>query len=322
MKIMNVFKKCNRMLARGSLQAAFWLAKIVPYRFLYAFVDCVVMLVLYRTNSRLLRNARQSIDLAFGNQKSQKEKDLLVRLTFKNLGRVIAEGIHYIARPQVFEGNITIEGESHLKAALGKGKGIVAVTAHLGNFPLMLGWLAGRGYRVNVLMRPSRDSKMAEFIVEKFSLFGGKIIFTVPERECVQKSIKALRQNELLFILIDQNYGADARIFVDFFGHKAATGASPVAFARRTGAGILPVFCVRKEGDLHIIVEPGFDLKGDIEEDICLRENVQGLTRIIERYVRQYPELWSWMHNRWKSKPVVSDKDAGGRAEDSHAVIV
>lgn len=107
----------------------------------------------------------------------------------------------------------------------------------------------------------------------------------------------------MLFILIDQNYGADARIFVDFFGQKAATGASPIAFAWRTGAGVVPIFSVRTAQDkIRIVVDPELDIERNHKTQDVMAQQVQVLTGVVERYVVRYPELWSWVHDRWKSK--------------------
>lgn len=305
----NIIKKINRILVRWMFVLTLGLARIIPRNVLYWFVDSVIMMALYRTNTRLVRTARRNIDIVFRDRKTPDQKQALLQESFQNLALVIAEIIYYRVRLNKIAGAMTIEGEQHLKDALKKKKGVVAITAHLGNFPFMVFWLAHRGYKVNVLMRPPRDRKMGKFISDNFAHVGGRMLFTVPERACVQKSIKALRANEVLVILIDQNYGADARIFVDFFGKQAATGASPVAFARRTGASVLPMFSVRKNGQTHIVVRPEIELKGSKNDVASIQENMQALTLVVEDFVRKYPDLWSWMHNRWKSKSTVSDKN-------------
>ena len=307
MMIKKLIKKINRTIGRWAMNMMLVVAKIIPRQFLYAYVQWIIMLVSYYTGSRLVQVARDNIKDVFGDRKTIEEQALLVKASFKNLALVIAESIDCVARPARFLAEADIEGEAHLTTALQKGKGVIAVTAHLGNFPAMMGFFAARGYQVNVLVKPSRDPKMSEFIVRKFKSFGGNIIFSVPQRACVQSSIKALRANQVLFILIDQNYGADARIFVDFLGRKAATGASPVAFARRTGASVLPIFSVRRNGKMHIIVDPEVELKQPDKDNDCIQENMQMLTNIVEDYVRHYPGIWSWTHKRWKCKNNVLD---------------
>ncbi|MEW5894999.1 MAG: lysophospholipid acyltransferase family protein [Candidatus Omnitrophota bacterium] len=292
----------NRFLARNGLKACLFLSGFLPYALLHFFIRTLVM-IFYYSNSRLARNARESVDIAYGHEKTERHREDLVRQSFLNLARVMAEDIYYVRNSRLISSMAEINGEEHLKQALSKGKGVIATTAHLGNFALMIAWLAGYGCKVNVIMRPPRDSKMGDFIKQTVGKMGTHVIFTLPVRQCLSESIKALRNNEILFILLDQNYGADARIFVDFFGTKAATGGSPLTLASRTGASILPVFCLRgKDNRYQIEVEPEQILPYEPGNEESLRKSLQQLTSIIEAHIRRDPPLWSWMHKRWKSK--------------------
>jgi KDO2-lipid IV(A) lauroyltransferase len=120
----------------------------------------------------------------------------------------------------------------------------------------------------------------------------------------VANSIKALRNNEFLFIPIDQNFGT-AGVFVDFFGKQAATATGPVIFAQRTGAPILPMFIVREKDDTHrIIIEPPMYIEEKENNAATIQHNISRITKIIEEYIRKYPQEWGWIHRRWKSRPV------------------
>jgi len=249
----------------------------------------------------LIRNTRRSLDVAYGDKKTPEEKERLARTAFEQLSRVLAEDIYFLTHPKRMVEKVGIRGEEHLKAALAKGKGVVAVTGHFGNFPLMIAWLSYQGYKVSVIMRRMRDVRVTDYILKRIAPSGVKIIFTDPVRECVQGSISALRRNEILFILIDQNYGADARVPAEFFGKKVWVGASPVTFALRTGAAIVPIFSLREGADRHCVcIEPAVPLEEDRQDADTTEKNVQKLTVVIERYIRAHPALWSWMHNRWK----------------------
>ena len=105
---------------------------------------------------------------------------------------------------------------------------------------------------------------------------------------------------------MDQNYGTDGRVFVDFFGQKAATAAGPVVFSCRTQAPILPVFIMRQvDGRHRDVIEPPVTLDrcGNEQENIV--QNVAKLTKIIEMHIRKNPHMWGgWMHKRWKSRTI------------------
>jgi len=119
----------------------------------------------------------------------------------------------------------------------------------------------------------------------------------------VNNTIAALRNNELVFIPIDQNFGT-AGVFVNFFGRKAATATGPVILAQRTKAALVPCFIIRQPGDRHkIIFEPALELSEGKDHRDTILINIQALTDIIESYIRKYPAEWGWIHRRWKSKP-------------------
>ncbi|HSV42961.1 MAG TPA: lysophospholipid acyltransferase family protein [Candidatus Bathyarchaeia archaeon] len=293
----------GRGIARQAGACFVWLSKALSFSLFCQLVRSLVFVSLYYTNSRLVRHCRRSIGIAYGDEKTPVEQKQLLVDSLRHLGQTLAETIYYTHNLKFVEGKIEIDGREHLDQALARGKGVVAVTAHFGNFPVMIYWMSRCGYKVNVIMRRLRDEKIGDYVFEKVTATGTKIIYTLPSRQCIQAALAALRGNEILFILLDQNYGADARVMVNFFGHEAATGTSPVVFAQRTGAAVLPVFCLRKEPDRQVIkIDPEILLQPADGTDNRIQYNVQLLTEVIERYIRQYPAWWAWMHNRWKGE--------------------
>ncbi len=119
----------------------------------------------------------------------------------------------------------------------------------------------------------------------------------------VRGSLRALRSNELLGILLDQNAGEDG-VFVDFFGHLASTAPGAAAFALKTGAAVLPTFG-RRDSDNRHTVEVGepVPLVNTGQRDRDILENTARYTKIIEDRVRANPEQWFWLHKRWKARP-------------------
>jgi KDO2-lipid IV(A) lauroyltransferase len=200
--------------------------------------------------------------------------------------------------------NVVFEGKEHLDAAFREGKGVVAISAHFGSFPLMLLRCAQEGYKTNAIIRPARDEIIEKYFLSQRSKLGLNTVYSHPRKQCVDTSIRVLRQNELLFIPLDQNFGSGGGVFVDFFGQKAATATGPVVFARRTGAPLLPMFIVRQPDDTHkIIIEPPLQVEERATDQETLEHNTARITALIERYVRKYPQEWGWMHRRWKSRP-------------------
>jgi KDO2-lipid IV(A) lauroyltransferase len=119
----------------------------------------------------------------------------------------------------------------------------------------------------------------------------------------VEKSLEVLRQNKILFIQLDQNFGTGG-IFVDFFGKKAATAKGPIIFALRTKAAVVPMFIYRENDNMQrLVIEPEVEISQgkDFPDTVC--RTAQKLTDIIEMYVRWHPRDWGWVHRRWKVRP-------------------
>jgi len=253
---------------------------------------------------RLKRIARETLRIAFEGKKSESEISFIIKRCFKNFGRGLVELVYYIHNPDKVKKRFTFEGKEYLEEALQRGKGVIAVTAHFGNFALMQLAFAQFGYPIKVIIRKARDRKIAEYSFRKMTDLKVYPIHSLPARRCVQESLSALKNNEIVFVLLDQNFGSGTGVFVDFFGRKAATGTGPIVFAERSGAPILPLFCVREgNSDNHkVIIEPPFDITLRDNRDEMMLENVSKITQIIEKYIRRYPHEWGWMHRRWKTQ--------------------
>ena len=272
------------------------------------------MAVGYGLVGRQKKIARESLKIAFGDSKTDEEIAQIVRQCFHNLGRGMVEMLYYLSHPNKVEQFVHFEGQEHLDNALKQGKGVVAITAHFGNFPLMMLYCALKGYPSNSIIRPTRDQKLEKYLFRKRKESGLNTVYAVPRKECVSQSLKVLRNNEVLFIPMDQNFGSAGGVFVDFFGQKAATATGPVVFAKRTGALIVPMFIVR-DGDSNrhkVIIEKPITLVEKETEDQTLSYNIGVITHLIEQYIRQYPHEWGWMHRRWKSKPSSPDAKRTG----------
>lgn len=247
--------------------------------------------------------ALESLDIAFGQDKSRQEKERIAKDCFVFMAKAGVELVFLLERPQLLKKRVEIVGKENLTAALSKGKGVILVSGHFGNFPLMLARLSLEGYKTAGIMRPMRDRRAEKIFLAKRRQFAVNTIYTQPRKACVDDCIRSLRNNELLFIPIDQNFGTGG-VFVDFFGRKAATATGPVVLAQRTKAEILPCFIVRQKDDTQQIIfeSPLFLEEGRTQQETAVI-NIQRLTKIIESYIRRYPEEWGWIHRRWKTKP-------------------
>lgn len=276
--------------------------KITPKSMLYAFARGISSLG-YSLLSKQRRIALDSLYIAFGDEKTPAQREKTAKDCFIYMAKSAIEIIFLMDKPGLLSKRVSFEGKEYLDAALASGKGVILVSAHFGNFPLLLARLSLEGYKACGIMRPMRDARVEKIFQEKRARFKVRTIYSQPRNVCVNKTIEALRGNEIVFIPIDQNFGT-AGVFVEFFGVKAATATGPVVLAQRTAAAILPCFILRQPDDTHkIVFEPALPLEEGPDAQETIRINIQRLTTIIEKYIRRYPAEWGWIHRRWKSRP-------------------
>ena len=297
------FKKIRKSISRFSgwlgLIACSLIIKVLPWSWLYGFANFIAGIG-FRVAGKQRRIAMESLAVAFRDELTEAERSQIARQCFEFMAKSAVELLYLMDKPWVLRSRVRIEGGEHLEEALAKKQGVILVSAHFGNFPLLLGRLSIEGYTAGGIMRPMRDSRVERFFFKKRQRLGVKTIYSQPRQTCVDETIKALRNNELVFIPIDQNFGT-CGVFFDFFGTKAATATGPAVLAMRTGAAVLPCFIVRQPDNTHVLFfEPAMSV-GRGRESVV--ETIQKLTSIIERYIRTYPAEWGWIHRRWKSRP-------------------
>ena len=249
----------------------------------------------HRQKERACKHLKQSLGI------ESPAAEQLVRRSFQNMGKNLMEFM-LLPRmsPETIHQLVTFEGREHIDRALDQGRGAIILTAHFGNWELLGASIVANGYTIRGITRQLRSKRLDTIV----SSYREKVGWQGIDRDrSIREVLRCLRRNELIAILAD----VDTRtrgIFVDFFGRPAYTPYSPVAFALKTGAAILPTFIIRQPDDSHrVVVEAPLPLQqgGEKEQDFLV--NTQRFTKIIESYIRRYPEQWIWMHERWKTKP-------------------
>jgi len=293
-------KNISYFFARSALKGCSLIIKVLPSGCIYGFAR-MMSAVGYLFVAKQRRIAKESLSIAFGREKTPAELEKIARDCFAYMAKSAIELMFLLDRTGLLKKRVAIVGKENLDDALVKGCGAILVSAHFGNFPLLMARLSLAGYKTAGIMRPMRDAQVEKFFLGKRNKVGVKTIYSQPRDACVNASIEALRNNELVFIPIDQHFGAGG-IFVDFFGRKAATATGPVVLAQRTKAAVIPCFIIRQSDDTHkIIFEPALDLKEGRSAQETVLINIQRLTDIIESYIRRYPAEWGWIHRRWKN---------------------
>jgi KDO2-lipid IV(A) lauroyltransferase len=180
------------------------------------------------------------------------------------------------------------------------------LTAHVGAWELSSFAHALHGYPMKFLTRPIDNRRVDDLIARYRGRAGNTVI---PRTEAARGVFKALANNEAVGILIDQNTTRSEGVFADFFGIPAATTPGLAAFALHTDAAVVPGFIrwdsIRRK---HILeFQQAVELVRTGNRDADIRANTARFNRVIEDFVRRYPDQWLWIHRRWKTRPEGED---------------
>ena len=262
-------------------------------------------IVFYKLDKKHRKHTLNNLKIAFPDKTEKELKDISVKF-YKNLGMVFVE----IFRLNKYNaGNIEDFVESDfdpIKNIYGK-QGVLLLTAHFGNWELLAKTFGLKGYRGNVLARPL-DNPYIEKILYKLRTGGGnKVIYN--RENAVKSIISALNGNEIVGFLPDENASKRIGVFVDFFGIKACTMPGMANIAAKTRLPVVPAFIARlkdAQGNYtkhKLIIEKPLDIKYTGNRKTDMINILKMFNEKIEDIIKQYPEQWFWIHNRWKTRP-------------------
>jgi len=242
-----------------------------------------------------------NLTCAFGQSMNINEIERLTKKIFKNIVMVLFEfGWAENLDNKEFSKYFTIKGVENLHKASKKGKGILALTAHTGNWEFGTIAFSMTGYSGSAVYRRLDYAPLDRIIREGRERMGGEMF---PLGEARKTIIDNLNKGMLVGILLDQGVDWYKGVYVNFFGRLACTNTGLAKTALMTNAPVVPMFNVR-EGNKYIL-EIGHEIPlvktGDRTKDIEI--NTQNYTTVIEDFIRRYPDQWFWVHDRWKYKP-------------------
>jgi len=257
--------------------------------------------VIYLLHGKLRRVGRRNLELVFP-EKSRRERTKILRGVFTSLGRQLAELCLYRRYTRENVSKIVVyEGFENYERALARGKGVLFLTAHLGAWELSAFAHSLYGYPLGVLMRPLDNPYLDRLVRTYRTLHGNKTV----DKDFARGLIAAMRKGETVGALMDTNMIASQGVFVDFFGTQACTATGVARVALRTDAAVVPGFTIwdpmLKKYRLRFDPAAKLIRTGDTEADVVA--NTALFTKIIEDYVRRYPDQWLWVHRRWKTRP-------------------
>jgi KDO2-lipid IV(A) lauroyltransferase len=216
------------------------------------------------------------------------------------MGMSITESIHLplLDRAAIAQW-VDIEGLPHYVEASQRGKGVIILTAHLGNWEIIPKAFWSVGHCINAIVRPL-DNPYLDRVVQDWRRGNGMGVLN--KRTDVHKIMRLLRKGETVGFLLDQNTVEQDAVFVDFFGQEAATHKGPAMLALRSGAAVVPVFAIRAGSRHRVVIEKPLSLVRTTSNADDIYHMTALFTKTIESAVARYPAQWLWMHRRWKTK--------------------
>jgi len=238
---------------------------------------------------------------------SEKKIDLLTKKTFQNYGQYLLDYmVMHRIRPSNQEKWVEEEvGREHMIEALRKGKGVICITPHLGNWEMGGLLFAFRGGKLNVLTLDEQDRNMKSFREEMRRRKGIQNIYIDPQDDSpmgVIDAVKALRKNEIVAMLGDRVETQKTMDF-DFFGRRTPFPIGVAILSMATGATVLPVFVVMKKSRKYrgIIESPiHFDTAFREDRETVIRKGMEELVKKFEMYIEKYPDQWYNFYPFWK----------------------
>jgi Kdo2-lipid IVA lauroyltransferase/acyltransferase len=259
---------------------------------------------LARTTTRLLdvalpklrRVALTNLSFAFP-QLDTKQRNRIVDGVFRSIARLLLALARF---PAINSGNVSewiaYEGLENYLAAKRSGRGVLVATAHLGNWELSAFAHALMTEPMHVIVRPLDNPFIDQFVQRRRGQSGNHLIY---KQDAARAVLKALKENDAVGVLADQNTMASEGVFITFFGKLACAGSAFVKLAYRAQAAVIPGFAIWDERNKRHVLRfyPRVELTGDVQTD------TQRIHSIFEEIIRQHPDQWMWIHRRWKTRP-------------------
>jgi Kdo2-lipid IVA lauroyltransferase/acyltransferase len=259
-------------------------------------------LIVYAVYGRLRGVGLRNLTLAFP-EMSESERRRILRGEFVSLGRQLAEVCLFPRFTRENVANVVVyDGFENFERAFARRKGVLFLTAHLGAWELSAFAHSLNGYPLSIVMRSLDNPYIDAFLQSYRTMHGNR---TVDKDDFVRGLLAAMKNGETVGILMDTNMTPPQGVFVDFFGIPAFTASGLARIALRTDAAVIPAFTVwdSKQSKYVLRFDPALELIRSADNEADIVANTAKFTKVIEKFVRQYPDQWLWVHRRWKTRP-------------------
>jgi KDO2-lipid IV(A) lauroyltransferase len=255
----------------------------------------------FRLDRRHRDIALNNLAFAMGTELDAQQRWDMAKSVYRNLGQILFEVAWSLnAPPAELERRIRIDGLEHLRAASEKGRGVLVVTGHLGNWEL-LPIVADRAHiPLHVVYRPLDFTPLNLFFENLRARFGARLI---PTSHAMIRIVRALKQGGVVAILMDQSVDWYDGVWVDFFGRRTCTSKGMALIALKSRSPVVPVFLYREAEHFRAVFGPEIPLASSGDKIKDVEANTLNYSKAIEHGIRRHPEQWFWVHRRWKKRP-------------------
>jgi KDO2-lipid IV(A) lauroyltransferase len=274
--------------------------------------------LVYMADRARRRTALTNLSAAFPGRPAAEHR-ALAQAMFGHFGSMLLELLKFgtYSRPRMLAAS-EIEGEERVWNAYQQGRGVLFFTGHFGYWEMHAVTHALRFHPISVLARPLDNPRLHDVLEQIRTGTGNSVIY---RQGAVRKMLRDLASNRGIALLIDQHLHTPDAVYVDFFRRPAATTSALAALALRTGAPVIPVFALPlPRGRYRFIYEHPVDPPRADTPD-AVREFTQRCTDVLEMYVRRHPDLWLWMHRRWREREGVDAADVLDDRSDAEADV-
>ena len=274
---------------------------LVPRR-VARFTGQAIGLAVWALLPRLRRVGQQNLATAMSTS-SKKDRRRILRSSFRFLGWQLAEFSRMRDyTPSTAQNIVRYEGLEHYLAARARQRGVLVLTAHLGAWELSSFFHSLMGHPMGIVIRRLDNPRVDALVNGIRTLHGNRVLH---KDDFARGLLKAMHLGETVGILMDTNMTPPQGVFVPFFGVDACTASGLARVALRSGAAVLPGFLLWEAAERRYVLHFGEEIElirtGDVETDAV--SNTASFTRVLEGYIRRYPEQWLWVHRRWKTRP-------------------
>jgi len=258
--------------------------------------------VAYRFCKKEWAIAHKTLGMVYGEKLNEPQREEIIRNLFMNFGKSLSDVIRFKKHyKRQIDGLIDVEGMEHFEKAYKRGKGVIAITGHIGNFEIFAPFFSYRGYKTAAIGREMYDKRMDKLLVENRQFTG---LINIPTTAPPRKIMRVLKDGYVMAVVIDTDSMRVRSQFVPAFGKLSWTPVGQSILGLKAGAAFVPMVFVRNGKRYKLVIKPEVTIEpsGDFDKDVY--NITKKCTEALEGLIDTYRDQWIWIHNRWHTRPV------------------